>query len=225
MKTIKKLFPNVKVHDVDEYFALSKNQREKWGIYLMPYALPAEFIDPNVKGWAKWSKQIRIEYPIQGWIREWFLSLDNPIYHFIRMRIMKFQDIKFAIKNFFNPGGKRWRKSWPRHKWIDISEVIRESNFALIQDFWHDEVNKNRIEWDSDTGHAEFYKWIKNAIAYIEIERKILEERIQAEYDKVDRKKSYEENYGELQRIEKQIEDSDTYHLNEMVKYRRFFWT
>lgn len=223
-----KLFPYVHTHTVQEYFALPKDKREKWGIYLTPVALPADFISEEEIGWNAWRDQIRKEYPIQGWLREWFWSFDNPLYKFIQLRIMKLSDIRYAIKRFLKPQGKRWRACWPRHEWRDICTVIVDSNFALIQDFWYDEVQANIVNWESDEPHKQFYEWIKDAMFWIEGAKIQAEKELDEAQNRAfegRKNKNYHDRYKEVDRLEKYIEETDTKILTEMMKYRGFFWT
>lgn len=223
-----KHFPYVSVRTVSDYFNLPKEKRTKWGVYLKPYALPISFFDETKEGWTEWSNQIRKEFPIQGWFREWFLSWDNPLYAFVRRIQMRLNDIKYAIKNTFDPGGKRYRKVWPRHKWMDIVEVLRESNFALILDFWYDEVQANTVNWEVDDQRIEFYNWLSKSVFWIEKARKQAEENYYSELSIASDKRgdlSYEERYGKTNELEKFIQDTDNRILTELMQYREYFWT
>ena len=40
-----------------------------------------------------------------------------------------------------------------------------------------------------------------------------------------ERKESYEELYGEVNRLEQLIQDRDTKILTQLIKYRHFFWS
>ena len=44
-------------------------------------------------------------------------------------------------------------------------------------------------------------------------------------YKMVSRKESYEELYGEVNRLEQLIQDKDLEILTQLVKYRHFFWS
>lgn len=224
----KKIFPHAKVMDIEMYFALPLNERQKYGVYLKPYALPMDFFNENGKGWESFSKEIRKHYPIQGWIREWFLSFDNPLYKFIRLRIMSLSYLKYNIKRFFNPDGKRWRKSWPRHEYRDICDVIVDSNFALIQDFWHEEILNGWVDWETTPQHKEFHDWLKSAIFWIESARVIADHQREEQLKTInhtDKSLSYDEKYKKVEDIEKYIKETDNKILYDMVKYREYFWS
>ncbi len=224
----KPLFPYARASSVEGYFNLPKKEREKWGIYLKPYSLPCDIFNKNEKGWKEFDRQIRKHYPIQGWVREWFLSYDNPVYAFFFHTKKDIYDIKCNIKNFFKPGHPRFRKVYPRHIWQDISNVMVEINFALIQDFWHEEVYPDSyVDWHSDPKTEEVYNWLQSAIDWIEKARPELEKRCREELHKAHQteNKSYDETYGEHNRLEKLLYNTDTEILNKFVEYRDYLWT
>lgn len=224
----KRFFPYVSVSTVEDYFSLNKKEREKFFIYLKPFSLPCDLFDHgSEKGWRFWSKQIRKEYPIQGWFREFFLSYDNPIYSFFMINCRKLTNFFYSIKRFFNPCSPRFFKSWRRWEYLDKVEAIRIVNFAMIQDFWHDEVNNGFVNWESDTPHKVFYEWIKSAISWIEVERSICENRKDAGYNIASELKDqpYEIRYSEVNKWEDVIKQKDQDILIDMIKYRDFFWT
>lgn len=223
-----KTFPPVFVDSVEEYFNLPKEKREKFGIYLKPFSLPFNPFDKEKCGFAQFKKKIRKEYPIQGWFREWFLSYNNPIYAFIKHRITDIKDIKYNIKHFFRPAHPRFRKVYPRHTWMDICEAIVKINFAMIQDFWHEEMYPDSIvDWHADQKHQEFYDWIKSAIDYIEIKRPELYAQFNKEMDLVDHEseKAYDIKYAKPNKIEKEIFETDKHILKQMIDYKDMFWT
>lgn len=226
---IQDMFPHVNVHTVDDYFALPKSKREKWGIYLLPSGLPANFWqNENVKGWDEFNEEIRKHYPIQGWVREWLFSMDNPIYSLFTMIGHRFDNIKYAVKHFIRPAHPRFRKAYPRHKWNDISHAFVSVSFAMIQDFYHEEISMDIVNWDSTPGHKEFREWLENAIHWIEKGRSQVEKDLDEEYKRIDHKNrdlTYEEKYAKIHELEKRIEDTDSKILKEMVEYRGYFWT
>jgi hypothetical protein len=227
-KKIRDIFPYVRVHDVDEYFALPKSKREKWGIYLKPLGLPCDFLDEDVKGWNHFDKEIRKQYPVQGWFREWLFSVDNPVYWFFVPIKRNLSDVKYAIKHFIKPAHPRFHKAYPRHKWNDISYAIVSVNFAMIQDFYHEEISLDIVNWDSTPEHKKFREWLDKAIHWIEKAKPQAEKDVDVEYKKIDHKDkslTYEQKYGKIHEIERLIEDTDTRILKEMVEFRGFFWT
>ena len=219
----------VKVTTVEDYFKLPKKEREMWGIYRMPLALPWNLLDDTQDGWEQWKVESCKQYPIQGFIRERFFSFENPVYTFYYTAKRHINDCYYNIKRFINPCCKRFRNAYPRHAYQDISYTIPKVNFALVLDFWHDEVIDGFVDWEANEAHKEFYTWLKNAVHYIEVERINIQNEIDREHSKAYEnrklKLSYEELYGKVNELEKLLERKDTEFLVEIVKRREWFWT
>ena len=217
---MKRFLPTVNVSSIDAYFALPKKQRQKWGLYLSPYALPfdADYLKSKSgeRGWRAWSEMIRKQYPIQGFVREWLLSYDNPVYCFFGVTNRKINETKYKIKRLIKPICPRWRASCKRHEYMDVSDIIVSSNFALIQDFWYEEMLKGWVDWNATDHHKEFYNWILSALTWIEVERPILQNRI----DNITAN-----DFSLIDEMEQLLRDRDEQILVEMIKHRRMFWT
>lgn len=225
----RRLFPYVPVHDVNKYFELPKEQREQYGIYLKPHALPSElFFNDRRPGWTTFSKRIREEYPIQGWFREWFLSYDNPLYSYYRVSLMRLNDLRYKVKRFINPMVPRMRKAWKRHEYMDISDGFVAINFGLILDFWYEEVKDSWVNWQSDEAHEEFYDWLEQAVIWIETEKPQALNEIDEKQRNINVKGNREEilaKYKIIEDLDQKIADKDTEILVEAIKRRSFFWT
>lgn len=235
MTKLEKIFkrqddPNryVQVHDVKEYFKLPKEQREKFGFwYKKPVALPGLFDDEenNISGWGAFSKEIRKEYPVQGWFREWCFDFKNPVYAFCSIKRARLKDKWYEFKCFFNPKHKVIRKAIPR-TWTDVSSLIIGVNFAMIRDFYYNEVVDGIVDWQSDENHKKFFDWLTVSVLYIDAERPKLEKQLENSYPETkDKNLTYEELYSEVIRLEALIKEKDTALLKEMVDKREFFWT
>ncbi len=221
------MFPRVNVKTVEEYFALPIEKRQKFGIYLKPYALPFDIFNKKNCGWRKFKKEIRMAYPIQGWIREWLFNYDNPVYAFISRCIGRIRDIKHNIRRFLRPSHPRFRRVYRRHRWMDISDAILQINFALIQDFWHEEMKFGWVDWEGDERHKKFYEWIKNVVNYIEIERPDLLKQVEKAFDNINHelREPYDVKYKVVNELEAKIDKLDLQVLKNMIKYRTMFWT
>jgi hypothetical protein len=165
--------------------------------------------------------------------------------------IPRWADIYYyeKIRPIFSPQNKRYRKIIPR-TWSDVSNLIEVVNFEFIKGFYEDEYLHGHTDWEGTGGCAvEFAKWLESAYDYITIERPALEKQMDAaypvlppleelfvpcEYDDtgkvkmlkmVDDGRTYEEKYGEVNRLEQLIQDKDTEILTQLVKYRFFFWS
>lgn len=228
---MKKLFNEkkyVKVDSIEEYFALPKEKREKWGFwYLKPYALPWErFNDEESEtGWAEFSRQIRKHYPIQGFLREWFWDWDNPVYAFFSLKKMKIKDLWYKTKCFFKPKHPIIRKALPK-TWCDITSLLIDLNLAMIQQFWI-ETKDGFVDWESDEGYRNFYKQLKQANRYITETRPKLEKRIDSGYKFARNNKNlgYEEQYFKVNYIEKMIDNFDKKYIKWAIDNKDYFWT
>ena len=137
-----------------------------------------------------------------------------------------------AIRNFIKPCFPRWRNVLPRHKYGDITYVMVESNFALICDFYHEEVVKGWVDWTSDDVHKKFYTELVAAVHWIETERKKVEDLTEEALTKavknkikVNGKLDYHSTYADVDRFEKHKAEKETEILKWFVDNREFFWT
>lgn len=215
---MKKIFPNVNTTTVKDYFKLPKNKREKFGFYLRPHAL---IYNRGLESeWDIFENKIREQYPVQGFIREQLLDLDkSPLWSVIRPRFYDIKAFYYTMKRYLGPNYlPRFRKSVSPRQYKDICDIIVDGNLALISDFWHNEVRRGIINWDSDEEHRQFFKWLESAIFWIEAERIILLHELE----------TFIKNgspYYFQDRITEEIKSKDTKVLTEMIKYRDFFWT
>jgi len=216
------------VFTTEDYKALPKEKRERNGFYLVPFGLQINIGELRSKKteWDRFYDYIRQEYPLQWFARYWLTSWNNPVYAFLKLRYMKFQEVKYTIKRFVKPYFPRWRKSCRRQDYKDICSLIVDSNFALILDFWYEEVINGNVNWESDIEHKTFYNELKKAVKYIEIDRKNLSDKADEELTKATKRKgSYEQKYGKLNKIEADIKTKDTEVLIWFVNNRDFFWS
>jgi hypothetical protein len=223
----------IEVSSVDEYFALPKSARELYGLYRKPFALPIDrpsFLVGNKskqKGWNAWEKEIKRLYPVQWFVREWCFSWENPVYSFFKGLYFDYREKKYAVKRFIKPFYPRFRKSMPRHQYTDVSEALRKVNFALLLDFWYDEMVDGIVDWNDNNAHKDFFKRVKAAVKYIELERPALEKKSDATLTSAtDKKKgTYEQRYAKHNAIEAKIAQKDTDLLVWMMQQREMFWT
>lgn len=153
------------------------------------------------------------------------------------------------IRTIWHDENERYRKVIPR-TWSDVSSLIDTVNFEFIKGFYEKEYLHGHTDWEGTGEHAvEFARWLESAYDYITIERPKLEEQMEnaypphrpldemfepCEFDEngkakmykmVDDGRSYEEKYGEVNRLEQLIQDKDTEVLTNLIKYRHFFWS
>jgi len=153
------------------------------------------------------------------------------------------------IRPIFSPQNNRYRKAIPR-TWTDVSSLIEIVNFEFIKGFYEGEYLHGSTDWEGTGIHAvEFARWLESAYDYITIERPQLEKDMDNAYPPLkpieewfepcetdekgnvktlkmkDDGKTYEEKYGEVNRLEQLIQDKDLEILTRLVKYRHFFWS
>jgi hypothetical protein len=91
--------PHVK--SVQEYFALSRSEREVCGFYRVPFSLPWTIYDDS-EGWSGFYRKIAKEYPVQFFFRVWLFSYSNPIYVFIKHKVCcPLNSVKARILNLW----------------------------------------------------------------------------------------------------------------------------
>ena len=232
MKTILKI-PYIHIDSVDEYFALPNKEREYCGLYRKPMALPAAGFfrkyskhNNDGKGWLDWENQIKKDDPIQWFFREYVTSTNFPPALFAKRIKWKVDGWYHNTKRFLNPVHPRFQKAYPRWIYSDITEAIVRINFALILDFWHEEIVDGCVDWESDCQHKKFYKYLEKYVDWIENSYKITQDaEFKAMCEGNDSDLPYEEAYKESHRLEKLIEDKETEILTWMLKNRKYFWS
>lgn len=218
----------VLVSSVEEYFALPKEKRERFGLYRLPYALPWERCPETSKmGWDEFYCRIKKQYPVQYFFRVWLFGFDNPVcVVYYKYFYWPFLEFKRAFKYWLNPLYPRWRASLPRHKGADISELLVTSNFALIRDFYWEEVVDGIVDWESESEHKIFYDKLIEYVQWIEETLPKLEEDHTKSLSAASSKEGdYYTKYEETIKIEKEKYDKETEILTWCISNRNFFWS
>lgn len=175
----------------------------------------------SLNDWDKWEKQTRKEFPIQYFFRERMMR-------FFRVKWARFSDFKYKIKCFFFPKHQEIRKAVPR-TWADISGLIVDVNFAMILSF-KKEADESCVSWDHGEDIQKFKNWLDSSAHWITVGRPNCEAQKNALYPphplpEEMKNFTYEQLYGELNKIEKLINDTDTAILKQMIEYREYMWT
>jgi hypothetical protein len=169
----------------------------------------------------------RTKFNLNVWLR-WLMFKKNISYK-IPYQI---RDGWYRLKCFFNPKNKKYRAAIP-NTWVDVCALIEDVNFAFVKGFYEDEYKSGIVDWNGSGKEVEkFAKWLEKAYDYITVERPKLQKDLDEAYPPLTTKrlievnwKTYEKEYGEVDRIERLIKDKDTKILNNVVKYREYFWT
>jgi len=188
--------------------------------YKQPHSLEWSPDDDTI-GWGAWEKETRKNYPIQYFFRE-----DMRMY--FRVKWMVIKDLKYKIQCFFFPKHQEIRKAIPR-TWTDISNLVVDLNFAMILSF-KKEADESWVDWNGTEEHRKFKNWLDAAADWIQKARPELEKQRDNSYPPYPlpaelKGKSYDELYGEVNRVEKLINDTDTTIIKQMIDYREFMWT
>jgi hypothetical protein len=175
----------------------------------------------SMKQWNDWSEQMKKDYPIQYFVRQGISDLAYDVEH-------KCRDAKYAIKCFFKPHHADIRKAVPR-TWADVTSLIIDVNFAMILSF-KKEADESYVDWDGTEKHREFKNWLDSAAHWIAVGKVDCEKQRDALYPPHPlpehmRDWSYDQLYGELNKIEKLFDDTNTNILKQMIDYREYFWT
>jgi hypothetical protein len=188
--------------------------------YKKPRSLEWNPRDDTV-GWSAWEKQTKKDYPIQYFFRE-----DVRLYFSIMWR--RIEDFKYKIQCFFFPKHQEIRKAIPR-TWADISSLVVDVNFAMILSF-KKEADESFVNWDGTPQHRQFKNWLDSSAHWITVGKPNCESQANTLHPShpltdLQKSKSYEELYGELNKMEKLISETDSNILKQMIDYREYMWT
>jgi hypothetical protein len=171
--------------------------------------------------WENWRVNVRQQYPVQYFFRE-----EVNIYFSIMWRRIK--DFKYNIKCFFFPKHQEIRKAIPR-TWMDLCDLVVDLNFAMILSF-KKEADESLVDWDGTPQHREFKNWLDSSAHWITVGKPNCKSQADSLYPPhpltdLQKGKSYEELYGELNKMEKLISETDSNILKQMIDYREYMWT
>jgi hypothetical protein len=209
---VDKIAPPNEKKEKKGFFQKIKNYLEAAG-YL--YAAP---LSMSYEDWQEWEQITKASHPIQYYFRNEFCYILSSLKR-------RLEDKLYMFKQYFNPPNSIVRKAL--EDGYDIAGLVIPLNFALILQF-REELKNDIVNWDSTEGHIEFKAWFEEAVRWITIERPQMEKDLDNAYPVFSSTKSdktYEELYGEVNRIESAIEATDTQVINKLMKYRSYMWT
>lgn len=107
--------------------------------------------------------------------------------------------------------------------------MIEDVGFAMIVAF-KKEADESCVDWNGTENHRKFKNWLDSAADWIAVARPKLVQQMENAYPPHPlppelKGKTYDELYGEVNRLEKLIEDTDTSILKQMIEYRDYMWT
>lgn len=215
-------------HTLEGYLALPREKRyhRNWWI-LMPYGLEMD-LDEEVGEWDKFHGWMRTEHPAQWFFRHVFSGWLSIRRH--RWDMFYYEQIQSRL----NPRNK-WLTKVIGRTWCDKKLLIPNILFASIVHFIEEEKALDEICWESDEGHLKFkqglvecYQWIK--VARPELQTKFdnsypTKEQRKAVKGMGDAMKKYETLYGNHNRIEQELHDTDVHYMEWIVKNLDYMWT
>jgi hypothetical protein len=149
-----------------------------------------------------------IKYP-------WYESAYNHV-------VWTLNDWVWGVYRWMRPCHAMVRDAIPK-RFIDGVELIRQVNFAIIQEFYEQESDS--VDWRAHEEHQKFYSWLQHAYEYIASGRLLKEQELNQAWKNIDANKPGLSKYSHVQAIEDQIEQQDDKILVEMMQYRKYFWT
>lgn len=242
----------VDVTSVQAYKDLPKEKRtiKHWywpgPWYLQPMALPWDdsrlnkFLDETPEeGWDAFEKYIKAEYPIQHFIREGWT--DNALYWFFYRNFRSAKDFyrKWVIRTF-KPYNTKIRAQIPTRDWKDKEQIITDVLYACIIDFVENERNStemHEIDYSKPDEYGEramlekqnkdkemiliIYSWAKSRRNHT---LKQIEEALDEASERTG-KLSYEDRYGDMNKLEEYLLKKDNEYLNWIINNRGILWT
>jgi hypothetical protein len=133
--------------------------------------------------------------------------------------------------------------------WVDTCDLIPIVNYILVENFFINEFQPRRKEWENSPTLKSFSKWLTRFYHFIKIDKPRLEKQILNSIPDAPlndwlvktnqpnngwyRLKSCKEIYGQSyskafhksQQLEKKLRKMETKLLKELIEYRSFFWT
>lgn len=206
----------VYVKSAEEYINLPRKKRT----YLNFWYNPAIINDGiNILGRSSERKEINA-----------FIKRKFPIQHFLRENGFTLKIKLSMLWNKFlckiNPRQKWLTKQIP-NEWSDKVALIRDINFAMVVHFIDGEKCFEHTDYEnSSEGHAKFARELMECYLYIKTRRPMLDKQCWDSFPGDEEYTgNYAKDYAEVNRLEKEMEDQDTYWLTWIITNRGYFWT
>lgn len=146
-----------------------------------------------------------------------------------------------AVRDLFFPR-QAWAVKGMYHGWCDKPELIEEFLYRCIVNYVEEEKCFEYNDWSNGYTYKECEKFIRECYEWITIRRPELCRQIQQiisdAYDSVafeswlkkggeytGNKKTYDEIYPNLDKLEKELDEADQKYLTGIVKWHKYFWT
>lgn len=143
------------------------------------------------------------------------------------------RDLKYNIKCRIFPRNDWARKAIP-NQWHDLDAIFENVLFAGIINYVEGEKCFESLVWDDCAINRKNKKKIEEIYKWAKTGRAECNEALRKAYpiisptsfqNRVITKETYEELYGDVNRLEKLLFDTDTKHLVWLVRNRTYLWT
>lgn len=177
------------------------------------------------EGWAEWEKEVKSKYPIFFKVRNFLEDVDDFFSD-------KYHSVRATLKYIFRPANRDLIKLISRRP-MDYCDYMLQVNFMIILKFKKEYEERYAQDPDAHEETLAMRAWLKSAHSWITEGRGNMNKELDKAYEDVNltlainnfTSYDYAEDYKEVNRIEKLINDTDTEILNGMVKYREYLWT
>jgi hypothetical protein len=208
----------------EAYLAIPEKDRQYLGWYLYPYAMewkrPVFFGsngDDDGSEFSKVDAHLKKKYPVQFFLRDTVIGT-------IESKLSYYRNYWWyrKVSTFFNPRQKWLTKQIP-NTWCDKTTLIPQLNFAMIVHFVDVEKCFENTVYDDSPEHIKFASELKECYNFIKVVLPELEKQRDASYPTT-YTGDYYKDYGELNRLEKIIDEETTKWLVWIVTNRNHFW-
>ena len=156
-----------------------------------------------------------------------YLQYKFPVQYYLREKLYYKVWIGYdKLRYFLNPRQKWLVKQIP-NEWTDKVTLIKDINFAMVVHFIEGEKCFEYTDYvNSSEHHAKFARELMECYLYIKVRRPKLEHLYWDAYPEDGKYTGdYLTDYGEVNRLEKELDDQDRKWLNWIVDNRKYFWT
>ena len=172
-------------------------------------------------------KQIEL---IQLWgIRGWLIYYDQKPISYIGnlwnwMFPMYRETFLDKMSIFFKPRQRWIKKHIEYNSWCDKVELIPKFLFGCVIHYVDEEKCFKRIDFDATPEHKKFADELRKCYEYAKNGRDDLGKQIEDAYDNLPEGGTYEEKYGEVNRLETEIRKLDKRYMAWIVSNKDYMW-
>lgn len=163
-------------------------------------------------------------------------KIDDLRYELVRKLPWSWREKYYTVRDFFFPR-QRWLTKAIPNGWCDKDRIIETVLFECVKHFVSEDGEDalNILCNDNPPDQKRFIEELKAMYQFITVKLPELEKELEKAWDKVPHrslsdlnkstKESYEQTYGEVNRLEKEIEELKTLICEWVVKNREAIWT